>query len=61
MGKQEDFDVFLNENRDNLRMAFAHGNFDDALKVVFDWGYQKGWQEGMSDAKQVVDGVFGAE
>lgn len=33
-------------------MAFAHGNFEDAIKVVFDAGFEEGWKEGMTDAVQ---------
>ena len=36
------FQDFLDKNRDNLRMGVAHGNFDDAIKIVFTAGYHKG-------------------
>jgi hypothetical protein len=36
------FTEYLERHRDNLKMGLAHGNFDDAIKIVFEAGYQKG-------------------
>lgn len=35
------FKAFIDEHREGLRMAASHGNFDDALKVVFVAGYDR--------------------
>lgn len=61
MSKQEDFELFVNQNHSNLKMAFTLGNFEDALKVVFDAGYHRGWQEGMNDAQLIVKKTYGDE
>jgi hypothetical protein len=52
MTKETKFKLFIDEHKDNLKMAFAHGNFEDAIKVVFDAGFEEGWKEGMTDATQ---------
>jgi len=36
------FKEYLETNRDNLKMGVAHGNFDDAIKLVFSAGFNKG-------------------
>ncbi len=38
------FQDYLEKNRDNLKMGLAHGNFDEAIKLVFTAGYHKGME-----------------
>jgi hypothetical protein len=45
-------EAYLEANRDNLKMSIACGKIDDAIKVIFTAGYQKGWEVGMTDAVQ---------
>jgi hypothetical protein len=46
------FKQYLEENRDNLRMGVAHGNFDDAIRIVFTAGFDKGIQHAVSFVEQ---------
>ncbi len=55
MTKETQFKAFMDEHKDSLKMAFAHGNFEDAIKVVFDAGYAKGWEEGMADSSEIQE------
>jgi hypothetical protein len=43
---------FLDKNRDNLKMGLAHGNFDDAIKIVFRAGFEKGIEHAVSFQQQ---------
>ena len=49
MKLQDLFQDYMEENKENLKMAFAHGAFEEACKVLFQYGYERGWEEGMND------------
>jgi hypothetical protein len=55
MSKETKFKTFLDAHKDNLKMAIALGNLDEAIKVIFEAGFEKGWEEGMTDAVQAPD------
>lgn len=46
------FQDFLDKNRDNLKMGVAHGNFEEALKIVFTAGYHKGIEHAVNFKRQ---------
>ena len=46
------FKQYLEENRDNLRMGVAHGNFDDAIRIVFAAGFDKGLEHAVNFVEQ---------
>jgi hypothetical protein len=43
------FQDYMEENKESLKMAFSHGAFEEACKVLFQYGYERGWEEGMND------------
>jgi hypothetical protein len=51
------FKEYLETNRDNLKMGVAHGNFDDAIRIVFSAGFDKG----MEHAVQFVENIKSEE
>lgn len=52
MSLETKYKAFFDDHKDNLKMAIALGNFDEAVKVIFEAGFHKGWEEGMSDCVQ---------
>jgi len=36
------FNKFITENRDSLKMALSHGLFEEAMKIVYEAGYLHG-------------------
>ena len=46
---QQLFEGFMEEHRDNLKMGFSHGNFDEACKIIFQYGFERGWEDGVND------------
>lgn len=47
---QDRLEMFINTNRDGIKMALVHGNLDEAIKVIFSAGYESG-----------VDDAFGVD
>lgn len=47
MDLEMSFNEFLEQHKDNLKMGLAHGMFDDAIKLVFSAGFQKGLEHGV--------------
>jgi hypothetical protein len=46
---QECFDSFMEVHKDSLKMGFAHGNFDEACKIIFQYGFERGWEDGVNE------------
>lgn len=42
MSMQDRLEMFINTNRDGIKMALVHGNLDEAIKVIFSAGYDSG-------------------
>lgn len=55
MSMEEQYKSFIEENRDSLRMALSHGNFDETMKVMFSAGYDRGVEDLMSVIDMFVD------
>ena len=47
---------FLEEHSGNIKMALAHSNFEDAIKVVFEAGYEAGYMDCASLASEMMKG-----
>lgn len=45
MSMEDQMQEFLLKNKDGIRMALAHSNFDEAIRVVFSAGYEAGYTE----------------
>ena len=43
------FEGFMEEHRDSIKMGLAHGNFDEACKIIFQYGFERGWEDGVND------------
>jgi hypothetical protein len=46
---QECFEGFMEVHRDSLKMGLAHGNFEEACKIIFQYGFERGWEDGIND------------
>lgn len=42
MSMTEQFKSFMDIHKENIKMAMLHGNFDEAMEIVFASGYQAG-------------------
>lgn len=45
MSMEEQFKSFLDQNKENIKMALVHGNFDDAMEIIFSAGYHSGYND----------------
>ena len=39
----------MDMHKESLRLAFLHGNFEDMCKFAFQHGFERGWEDGVSD------------
>lgn len=46
---QKNFELFMDMHKESLRLAFLHGNFEDMCKFTFQHGFERGWEDGVSD------------
>jgi hypothetical protein len=52
---QELFEGFMEVHKDNLKMGFAHhSNFDDACKIIFQYAFERGWEDGVNDGLKMA-------
>lgn len=48
---EEQFKGFMDVHKENIKMAMLHGNFDEAMEIVFAAGYHSGE---VDNAKPVI-------
>jgi hypothetical protein len=45
MGMSEQLEVFIATNKDSIKMGVVAGQLDEAIKVIFNAGYEAAWRE----------------
>lgn len=59
MSMEEQYKSFMDQHKENIKMALVHGNFDEAMEIIFSAGYKSGF----SDKPEIVvnGGLYGED
>lgn len=57
MNVEEHFAEFMAQNKEGMRLALLHGNFEGAAEQIFKAGYDCGEAEGMVEYDRLTEAV----